>query len=289
MVDLVNAAEVNLKNLGKVFSGRGGGKGAPGGKLLGGGINFEMPKNFVAPTNLFGINTDQDFRDVDLGPIQDIGEAAVQTAQLPLQAVEDLTKIDAGKVVKDVATQAIKLPEQVIGDAEPAIRGIADAAANTILTVTQIPEEIGKIDAVKVAGDVVTGAANLATETPKNLVTIAEEAVLKPASDLNMYLTEEAKKGAELAFANLISPFQPGETEGAGSGQATTGDNLAPAPTLDDPGVIPEMEQATTKAGQMTEEERLRRMRRLLLNRYGREDTILSGAGDTRSRRRYAL
>jgi hypothetical protein len=26
-----------------------------------------------------------------------------------------------------------------------------------------------------------------------------------------------------------------------------------------------------------------------LLNRYGREDTILSGGGDTMSRRRYAL
>jgi len=80
-----------------------------------------------------------------------------------------------------------------------------------------------------------------------------------------------------------------GDDDGSSGGQVTTGDNLASAPTLDDPGVIPEMEQATTKAGQMTEEERLRRMRRLLLNRYGREDTILSGGGDTQSRRRYAL
>lgn len=86
-------------------------------------------------------------------------------------------------------------------------------------------------------------------------------------------------------LANLVF----GDDDGSSGGQVTTGDNLAPAPTLDDPGVIPEMEQATTKAGQMTEEERLRRMRRLLLNRYGREDTILSGGGDTKSRRRYAL
>tara|TARA_R100000951_G_scaffold51541_1_gene43447 strand:- start:99 stop:968 length:870 start_codon:yes stop_codon:yes gene_type:complete len=289
MVDLVNAAQVNLNNLGKIFSGRGGGKSAPGGNVLGGGINFKMPKNFVTPNNIFGINTDQDFRDIDLGPIQDIGEAALQTAQLPFKAVEDISKIDAGKVVKDVAAQAIKLPEQVIGDAEPAIRGIADAAANTILTVTQIPEDIGKIDAVKVAGDVVTGAANLVTETPKNLVTIAEEAVLKPASDLIGSLGETLGDAGQLFIDNVLSPFQPGETEGTGSGQATGGDNLASAPTLADPGVIPEMEQATTKAGQMTEEERLRRMRRLLLNRYGREDTILSGGGDTKSRRRYAL
>jgi hypothetical protein len=84
-------------------------------------------------------------------------------------------------------------------------------------------------------------------------------------------------------FMNFFNPPKPEEP------QAIGGDNLASAPTLDDPGVIPEMEQATTKAGQMTEEERLRRMRRLLLNRYGREDTILSGGGDTMSRRRYAL
>ncbi len=38
----------------------------------------------------------------------------------------------------------------------------------------------------------------------------------------------------------------------------------------------------------MTEDERLRRIRRLMLNRYGREDTILTGAKDPMNRRRYA-
>jgi len=38
----------------------------------------------------------------------------------------------------------------------------------------------------------------------------------------------------------------------------------------------------------MDEEERQRRIRRLMLNRYGREDTILTGARDMTNRRRYA-
>ena len=48
------------------------------------------------------------------------------------------------------------------------------------------------------------------------------------------------------------------------------------------------IETATTKADKLTEEERLRRIRRLMLNRYGREDTILTGAKDPFNRRRYA-
>ena len=81
--------------------------------------------------------------------------------------------------------------------------------------------------------------------------------------------------------------LNPGKT--SGSTQGTGGDNMSSAPTLGDPGVIPEIEQSTSKAGQMSEEERLRRIRRLMTNRYGREDTILGGGGDTQSRRRYAL
>lgn len=82
--------------------------------------------------------------------------------------------------------------------------------------------------------------------------------------------------------------LNPGKTEGS-KPQVTTGDNLAPAPTVGDESVFPEMEEATTKAGQMSEEDRLRKIRRLMLNRYGREKTILGSPGDTISRRRYAL
>mgnify|MGYP003117930687 CR=1 FL=1 len=50
-----------------------------------------------------------------------------------------------------------------------------------------------------------------------------------------------------------------------------------------------ETETSTSKDDAMTEEERLAMIRRLLLNRYGREDTILGGGRDTRNRRTYAL
>ncbi|MFZ9068925.1 MAG: hypothetical protein ACO23R_16260, partial [bacterium] len=63
--------------------------------------------------------------------------------------------------------------------------------------------------------------------------------------------------------------------------------DLPELPTTDE-AVFPEIEQATTKADQMTEEERLRRIRRLMLNRYGREDTVLTGTKDPMNRRRYA-
>lgn len=50
-----------------------------------------------------------------------------------------------------------------------------------------------------------------------------------------------------------------------------------------------DLETSTSKDDEMTEEERLAMIRRLLLNRYGREDTILGGGRDTRNRRTYAL
>jgi hypothetical protein len=50
-----------------------------------------------------------------------------------------------------------------------------------------------------------------------------------------------------------------------------------------------ETETSTSKDDAMTEEDRLAMIRRLLLNRYGREDTILGGGRDTRNRRTYAL
>jgi len=90
---------------------------------------------------------------------------------------------------------------------------------------------------------------------------------------------------ANIALANLVF----GDDDESSGGQITTGDNLSSAPTIGDEAVFPEMEQATTKAGQMSEEDRLRKIRRLMMNRYGREKTILGSPGDTISRRRYAL
>ena len=242
-------------------------------------LNTAVPLDNIPTPNL-----DQNFAE----PVQPLIDATVDvTTKVPVQAVEGLTSIDAGKTATDVVTQAVKAPEQIIGDAEPAVSAVADATADTIITATKVPEQISQIDAGKVAEDVVNQAVTTVTETPKMVVKIAEDAFLKPASDLNMYLQEEAKNAAELAWDNLTSPLRPGETqgtEGAGNPQLS-----ADTPNIGDDQVFGDLEKATGKDGKLTEEERLRRIRRLLLNRYGREDTILTtGPGDTRSRRRYA-
>ena len=253
------------------------------------GLTETLKTEVTGAGKTLGLNTDQDFSKVDLGPVQDIAEAAIETTKLPVQAVEDLTRIDVPKVIGDVTSETVSGSIRLAQGAMQAASPILSSAVKVAEQPFKAVEDVSKIDAQKVAGDVLTGAANLATETPKNLVTVAEEAVLKPASDVIGNIGTTLGDAGQLFIDNILSPFQPGTTQGTGSGQATGGDNLASAPTMGDPGVIPEMEQASTKAGQMTEEERLRRIRRLLLNRYGREDTILSGVGDTRSRRRYAL
>ena len=103
--------------------------------------------------------------------------------------------------------------------------------------------------------------------------------------------TQSAVKAGEALtpkIEELGMLFNPGKTEG--TSQTTEGDGLDPIemPKIGDEEVFPEIEQSTTKADQMTEEERQRRIRRLMLNRYGREDTILTGARDMTNRRRYA-
>lgn len=242
------------------------------------GINTEAITNQLQP------NLDQNFAE----PVQPLIDAAVDvTTTVPVQAVEQITKIDPVDTATNVVTQAVKTPEQVIGDAEPAVSAIADATANTIITATKVPEKINQIDAGKVAEDVVNQAVTTVTETPKMVVEIAENAVLKPASNLSMYLKDEAKNALELTWDNIISPFQPGETKGTVAEEPAAANLDAKDFTgNDDP--FGNIETATTKADKMTEEERLRRIRRLMLNRYGREDTILTGAKDPLNRRRYA-
>ena len=252
--------------------GGGGGKGAPGGS--GGdpfGIRLDIPENFSL--NLDQFNTDQSLNlDQDFG-IPDI-----------LETAGNITKIDLVETVDNVLTEVTKFPK-VIGDAEPVIGNILGSVAETVVNVTKIPEEIGKIDAVKVVEDVVAEGVHFVNQVPQDIVTIAEEAVLKPASNV----IGELSTATKLFIKNITDPFQPGSTEGTAAPQLTEADTTPVKTTIGDPGVIQDIETTTAKAGQMTEEERLRRIRRLMLNRYGREDTILGGGNDTKSRRRYAV
>jgi hypothetical protein len=274
-----NAVNQATGNTGGSSGGKGSGS-SPIGPITLTPINFGIASNLNIPTP----NLDQNFAE----PVQPLIDAAVDvTTTVPVQAVEQITKIDPVDTATNVVTQAVKTPEQVIGDAEPAVSAIADATADTIITATKVPEKINQIDAGKVAEDVVNQAVITVTETPKMVVEIAENAVLKPASNLSMYLKEEAKNALELTWDNIISPFQPGTTEGTVAAEPAAADLDAKDFTgNDDP--FGDIETSTTKADKMTEEERLRRIRRLMLNRYGREDTILTGAKDPLNRRRYA-
>ena len=235
--------------------------------------NFSMP---TIDINIPTPNLDQDLA----APVQPVIDAAVDvTTTVPVQAVEQITKIDAPKVVESVAKETILAPvkaaETVVKAAEP----VAQAAAQVVQQPVTAVEEIAKIDVPKVVENVVKQAATTVTETPKMVVQIAENAVLKPTSNLAMDLTEKAKDALELTWENIISPFQPGTTEGTVAAEPAAA-NLDATEATGNEAVFGDIETSTTKADKLTEEERLRRIRRLMLNRYGREDTILTGAKD---------
>ena len=253
--------------------------------------NFNKPQDLAAPVVQAVEEVAKPVEQVAQTAVQAVTpvvESVVDVAKVPVQAVEQITKIDAPKVVESVAKETILAPvkaaETVVKAAEP----VAQAAAQVVQQPVKAVEEIAKIDVPKVVENVVKQAATTVTETPKMVVEIAENAVLKPASNLSMYLTEEAKDASELLWNNIIDPFQPGETQGT-EGGGTDPALDANTPNLGDDQVFSDLETATGKGSQMSEEERLRRIRRLLTNRYGREKTILGGAGDTTSRRRYAV
>ena len=269
------------------------------------GFTESAKTNLKGAADTLGINTDQDFM-----PKIEINMPTLPDMSLNLD--QDLSRIS----VRGLQEEAVKRGDQIqqelikIGTAgqEALVRAGAAAQAQAVRAGAAMQEnavQFGKNISGGQRNPTLEGYADQLTKGTEelfdNTTQYAEEKVIPAAGDAYAFaygdqnpviLTAQGVvKGAEAMtpkIEELGMIFNPGKTEGT-TPQQISGDNLASAPTLDDPGVIPEMEQATTKAGQMTEEERLRRMRRLLLNRYGREDTILSGGGDTMSRRRYAL
>jgi len=200
--------------------------------------------------------------------------SAVQAQAVRAGSAMQQNLIDAGRMMQGNAVQLGTLLSE--GQSNPTLEGLASGA--TKATETNIAGLAGIVQANEQG---FTKSAETNMEGPIKTVEQIGKNVTKSIEAL-----PEVVLGIPQGFGQIFDFYAGGGSSGS---QATGGDNLASAPTMEDPGVIPEMEQATTKAGQMTEEERLRRMRRLLLNRYGREDTILSGGGDTKSRRRYAL
>jgi len=271
------------------------------------GFTESAKTNLKGAADTLGINTEQDYM-----PKIEINMPTLPDMSLNLD--QDLSRISVRGLQEEAVKRGGQIQQELIkiGTAgqEALVRAGAAAQAQAVRAGAAMQEnavQFGK----KVSGgqsnptlegyaeQLTGGAESQAAQVTKYM----EEKVIPAAGDA--YATAFGDKNPQIKFIQGLVKDAEGNTGGIealqadiqnffnpptpSEPQAVGGDNLASAPTLDDPGVIPEMEQATTKAGQMTEEERLRRMRRLLLNRYGREDTILSGGGDTMSRRRYAL
>lgn len=235
-------------------------------------------------------------------------EAAVETVKVPVQAVQEITKINVPKVVESVAKETILAPVKAAQTVTKAAAPVEQAVEQVIQQPVRAVEEIAKIDVPKVAETVVKQAAQVPIKTAETVAKVQLTAA-KPVFDLGKIdyargfneLTDnvnealgqtllEAGKAAQpvLGAVSTLNPF--GGTGGGSGGGGGAAQYDVQQPDLDADQISSDLETATGKDSKLTEEERLRRIRRLLLNRYGREDTILTtGPGDTRSRRRYAI
>ena len=202
-------------------------------------------------------------------------EAVVQAGKATQeQAVVSATQVSGGQkneALENAASQATKTTENVVST-------LTKGTELVVQTATPVIEQTVVQQATKYAEDkvmpVVNDTAKFYTENYP-AVKLAQEAV----HEFEKYTPKIE------ALGMILNPGETQGTEGGGTDPALD----ANTPNLGDNQVFSDLETATGKGSQMSEEERLRRIRRLLTNRYGREKTILGGAGDTTSRRRYAV
>ena len=206
-------------------------------------------------------------------------EALVQAGKAAQeQAVVSATQVSGGQkneALENAASQVTKTTENVVST-------LTKGTELVVQTATPVIEQTVVQQATKYVEDkvmpVVNDTAKFYTENYP-AVKLAQEAV----HEFEKYTPKIEALGMML---------NPGETQGTEGGNTDPMPNAtldANAPNLGDDKVFSDLETGTGKGSQMSEEERLRRIRRLLTNRYGREKTILGGAGDTTSRRRYAV
>ena len=322
MVDLVNAAKVNLNNLGI----GGGGKGSGGGSLISNplagistsalasvadslsNINIPTPNLDQDLAEPLQPNLDQDLTKIDVGSPnfdQKINTPTLNTDQ-------DLTKISVRGLQESAVQQAGDAQNSLIQigtDIQAGAVNIGKAGQEAVVKLGSDAQE----QAVKSGTQISGGQSNATLEGYANQVTKGTESQINQVTTYvedkvvpfvrDLYATAYGDKNPQLKFAQaIVHDFEkntpgiealgmmlnPGETQGT-EGGGTDPALDANAPNLGDDKVYSDIETGTAKGSQMSEEERLRRIRRLLTNRYGREKTILGGAGDTTSRRRYAV
>ena len=242
------------------------------------GINKEAITNQLQP------NLDQDLAAPVVEAIQDINVPRPNTDQ-------DLTKISVRGVQESAVKQGTQLQQEAINTGTKIQETVVQAGSNL------------QEAAVQAGASISGGQSNPTLENAAEQVTTYVEDKVIPAvatgigdvtgvNPVSQILTDAVYQFEQLTPSiEMLGSF---DLAGGGSVQDTS-DPMpnatldANAPNLGDDKVFSDLETATGKGSQMSEEERLRRIRRLLTNRYGREKTILGGAGDTTSRRRYAV
>ena len=243
-----------------------------------GGISGNFDINIPTP------NLDQDLAAPVVEAIQDINVPRPNTDQ-------DLTKISVQGLQESAVKQGTQLQQEAINTGTKIQETVVQAGSNL------------QEAAVQAGASISGGQSNPTLENAAEQVTTYVEDKVIPAiatgigdvtgvNPVSQILTD-----AVYQFEKLTPSIEmAGSFDLAGGGSVQdTSDPMpnatldANAPNLGDDKVFSDLETATGKGSQMSEEERLRRIRRLLTNRYGREKTILGGAGDTTSRRRYAV
>jgi hypothetical protein len=195
---------------------------------------------------------------------------------------QDLTKVNTQTVQNAVVDAGSAVQEQVVQSGAAGQQALIDAASATQTNVINT----GAILSNNQSNPTLEAAANTVTSNTESLTAEATEYIEnKVVPDVrNVFIDFEALTPRIEQTGMMLNP---GTTEGTVAAEPAAADLDAKGLTgNEDP--FADIETATTKADKMTEEERLRRIRRLMLNRYGREDTILTGAKDPLNRRRYA-
>jgi len=280
----------NTKDLQNLAGGGGGGKGNPFSPST-------VEQNRQALADRLNLNVDQDLIPIQPNLDQDLAAPVVEAIQdinVPRPNTDqDLTKISAQGLQESAVKQGTQLQQEAINTGTKIQETVVQAGSNL------------QEAAVQAGASISGGQSNPTLENAaEQVTTYVEDKVIPVVKDL--YATAYGDKNPQLKFAQaIVHDFEkntPG-IEALGNLDASLNasddnysSNTTPygAANLDateatgneDP--FADMETATTKADKMTEEERLRRIRRLMLNRYGREDTILTGAKDPLNRRRYA-
>jgi len=283
--------------------------------------------NFDQKINTPTLNTDQDLTKISVRGLQESAVQQAGDAQNSLiQIGTDIQAgaVDIGKAGQEALVQAGKTGQEALVQAgktgqEAVVQAGKATQEQAVVTATQVSggqknEALENVasQATKTTENVVstlTKGAELIVQTATPVIEqtvvqqgtkYVEEKVMPVVNDTAKFYTEnypavklvqEAVHEFEKVTPNLELL---GSIDLAGGKSVKDTSDPMPSANLDAKGLtgnedpFADMETATTKADKMTEEERLRRIRRLMLNRYGREDTILTGAKDPMNRRRYA-